>query len=809
MSNKTPIHLFYLLVLVFFSSGCLGTRFLDKGEYVLYKQEIKGNHGIRKRDLKSFYQQRPNLRIPLVEITPYVYTYEFGERMYDKEKQEQKLENIKVKHAQKIAEVEAETKNKKGRLKRLKRRRSKRVSKQQKTLSEGNLLMRIGNPLVTYDSSISTKVASQMNSYLKSKSYFNAEVDFSVGKNLKMATVTYQVKQGNPYKLQKISHRTTDANLNQLIKQSEKESFLVVGENYDEGKLKLERERIDKLFRNNGYYDFNKQYINYLVDTTVGNNRIVLAMVINNPAARGHHKLFKVGSVTFIENADKTEAEKNKGVAYKGVTYHFSSKKYSKKILSRRIFIQPGALYSLENTKNTQRTMANLDAFHLIDVNYDTSGGKFAARIYTRPLKKYVTTNEIGVNVTQGFPGPFYNLGFKDRNVFNGFDILELNGRIGIEGVVSASNTGNAYASKEYGVNGSILFPQFILPVSSKARARLILFNPKTRVSLSFQFTDRPEYDRGNLNAAFIYKWQKGNKVSYDLSALDIGIIDTQIKSKEFQDNLNSLNERGNRLINSFRPSFVNSTSLSATFNFNNYGIYGGGKSSSALRIFMEAGGTPFHFLGADFLADKGVEYYQYFKLSTDFRKYLPLSTENTMLAYRVSIGMAVSYGENNILPYEKYFFSGGSNSNRAWRPRRLGPGSYRELTAEQDENSLINYNFEQPGEILFENNLEFRQKIAGFLHGAIFIDAGNVWTFDDDSRPGANISTDFLSEIAVGAGIGLRLNFSFLIIRIDVGAKMREPARPKGQRYIGNNVFRLKPLPQQIVYNIGIGYPF
>ena len=214
-----------------------------------------------------------------------------------------------------------------------------------------------------------------------------------------------------------------------------------------------------------------------------------------------------------------------------------------------------------------------------------------------------------------------------------------------------------------------------------------------------------------------------------------------------------------------------------------------------------------------------GLEFYRFYKLQADARYYQPI-TRSSLLAMRVSGGYAAPYGEDrlladgrvrpNVLPYEKFFFTGGSASNRAWRPRRLGPGGF---TPEQLSDGAFNYNFEQPGEILLEANAELRVKVFRLIALAFFADASNVWMIREDrSRPGAQFRPYlFIDQLAIGAGVGLRLDFSFLLFRIDVGTKVKDPALPAGSRWIGDQLSLRRPFGErgQSNVNIGIGYPF
>jgi outer membrane protein assembly factor BamA len=210
-----------------------------------------------------------------------------------------------------------------------------------------------------------------------------------------------------------------------------------------------------------------------------------------------------------------------------------------------------------------------------------------------------------------------------------------------------------------------------------------------------------------------------------------------------------------------------------------------------------------------DFVDNRSLAYFQFLKFQADFRRYMPLTPRQTF-AYRLNLGLAKPYGvSNGVLPYEKYFFAGGSTSIRAWQPRRLGPGSY---APNRNEDGSFDYRFEQPGEILLEGMFELRSKIYGYFDGVFFVDLGNSWTFSPDpTRPGANFQFDkFYKDLAVGTGKGLRMDFGFLILRLDMGVKAVDPARASGERFILGNFFsRFLGEKGQTVFNVGIGYPF
>ena len=805
---RVSIHHILIILVGILLSGCLGTKYLKEDEKLLYKQKIKSNSHVDKEDLAQLYAQKPNRQLPIVPWSPYVWFYYYGLNRYDLESYQTKREVTRNKFNEKINA--AKTDNKVKKVARLERKKQKRVAKINKTIQEGNIWMRWGEPISVYDSSLTRQTMDRFELYLNSKGYFQARIDSNYSVSGKKVSIKYIIEEGEPYLLDTIFLTTTDNKIGALLEKYQDESFLQKGDNYDQSNITAERERIDLLLKDNGYFDFSRQYVEFNIDTAYGGSKkIAIETVINEPK-KGEHKVFVIDSVNFTTDANTGMIidSLRSSETYKGITFRYYNDLYNYKILSRRVFINKDSVYSKSNTFITQRQLANLDHFRFININYDSANGKFIANIFTSPLNRYQWTNEVGINVTQGFPGPFYNVSFKKRNVFRGLEILELNGRIGIEGVAPATEVQEVYASVEAGANASLTFPQFVLPLSARAKERLGRVNPKTRLLAGYTYTDRPEYVRENINVSNSYSWQTEKQTLFNFTSTDISIINSDL-STSFRDTLLVLETRGNRLINTFRPSFVSSMSLSTTWNSNSYGI--NFENSSFFRIYMESGGTSLNFLNTDILENKGLEYYKYLKFSIDRREIDPIN-ENTTIAYRINAGIAQPYSENKILPYEKYFFAGGSNGIRAWRPRRLGPGSFSSIDSVSNR---VTYNFEQPGEILIEGSVELRKNLIGFIDYAAFVDFGNVWTIEKDpSRPGAQFKPNrFYKEIAVGAGLGLRFDFSFLVLRLDAGLKVYDPARPEGKRFIMSTGYYDEPFTptaaEAVVLNIGIGYPF
>ena len=617
-----------------------------------------------KDELEALYKQKPNKKIPILPIAPYVWVYNLGKQHYDKDKINEKIDKIKAKYAA----LDSTYKDRPNKVKRLNRQRDRKLAKKQKALEEGNIMMRWGEPLAVYQPDLAKQTRDQMQLYLETKGFFHARVSDTVKYIDKFAYVTFNIQEGRPFVIDTVTYTSSDSAIVKIIKNNMDDSHLVIGENYDQANLTAERERIDGLLKNHGYFDFSRQYILYKIDTLKNPFEASVNMVILDPAKRGYHKVFTVDSVIFVTDAGAPPMTGGRNnFAYNHVDYQYYQKRFNKKILDQRVFIREDSVYSLDNTLNTQRQLAFLNNFKFININYDTTGGKFVANIFSSPLKKYQITNEFGLNVTEGYPGPFYNLSLTQRNVFGGLENLELSGYIGFEGVASVT-TQDIYSSLESGGKLSLIFPQFVIPGGDAFKRRFGNMNPNTTLKTGFSYTNRPEYKRSSFNSSLAYSWQKYRRKNYNFTLIEVSLINSKT-TPEFDAILDTLEQEGNPLSKSFKPSFVNSSNFYVMYNFNPDDLLG--NKSSLLKLYAESGGAIFNLVSPKILDRYHLEHYQYLKASVDFRRHITIS-ENKGIATRINIGVAYPYGSNKSLPYEKFFFAGGSNSIRAWPPRRL-----------------------------------------------------------------------------------------------------------------------------------------
>lgn len=802
-------------------SGCLGTRYLQENQKLLFRQTIKTPKGFKTDGLSDLYVKKANRKFLGLPINSLVWMHHEGEKRYDQQRFIDKKAEVEAKFDKKISEAKSAKK-----ISALQYRRQRKVEALNGKIENGNLFMQWGEPATVFDTASVIASRDKLSDYLFTKGYFQNKIDYKTTEYKKRVTVYYEISPGRPYFYDTIFYRVPDTLVLALVKQNQSSSLIKKGEIYDQDKLNRERERIELMLKDRGYYDFSRQYIDYSLDTALrGEHRLALRIEIENPDKRESHKVFRVDSITFTTdaavNARDNDAKRQSRV-YHGITFNYFKKEYNHKILAQRVFITKDSLYNRSKTFNTQRQLANLDIFKFINVNYDTSGGQFIANIFSSPLDRYSWANEAGVTVTQGFPGPYFSTNFKKRNIFGGLEILEINGRFGFEGVASATQVGNFYKSTEAGVNGSITFPQFLFPFREHVAFRLGKYNPRTRLLAGYAYTKRPEYTRSITTVSNTYTWEYRQTTQYSLSLVNLNIIRSTL-DPAFSELLDDLQQnQGNNLKNSFNPSFVSSIIFGIVWNPNNYGNTE--KDSYFIKMQAETGGTLFNFVKPKYITeDLGLELYKYLRFSVDARRSRVLN-KNTIIAYRVNAGVAYSYNDNKVLPYEKYFFVGGSNSVRAWRPRRLGVSTTPpDLSTDPAADGLFDYRFEKPGEILLEGSVELRKKLFGFVNGAVFIDAGNVWSFREIqlSGEGANKASwtgstkfdgNFYKQMGIGTGFGLRFDFSFLVLRFDVGIKAYDPGRPEGDRFVLNKFRFFRPFyadHEPVIYNVGIGYPF
>lgn len=669
----------------------------------------------------------------------------------------------------------------------------------------------VGDVPVIFDSVLMVKTASQMQLFMRQKGFFKAKVTPSFSVKKKHATVTYLVEENKPRLIYRFLVESVDTTILQIIKKDEANALVRAGKRFDESILSNERDRIGKLLQNEGYMTFGKQFIYFDVDTVnVDRDSLDVRLTIAPNEEKGKqiaHQQFKIGEVNMITDVGAVEGEnvelERQKETYKGINYLAFKQKYSKKLLNARIRIRPEDLYNRSKIEDTQRALAALDVFKFVNVKPDTVNNVLRTNIFASPSPINDLSIETGLNMVQTFPGPFVGITLKNRNTFGGCETLEIRGRYSLEAQAGVIGTGRGYVGQEIGVNATLNFPKLLF-FGEKFNNRVGAYLPRTRLTTGYTDITRPEYSRTNFRTTLTYDWTDKKNSTFSFNLFDMTVVNTREVTDDFVKYLFNISAGGNTLLKSFDRLFISSISFNYTY-FNNKNFY--------VRALGELGGTTLNLLSNSLFRNDGgtifgLTTFRYVKANVEVRRYFDLKPDKSRtLILRANLGIITPYGKigdkpNTVLPYEKYFFTGGTSSIRAWRPRRLGPGSFAYIDPNTKQ---ISDAVEQPGEMLLEMNMEVRQKLFGFVHGAFFVDAGNIWMINRDSRAGSQfLLQNFWKEIAIGTGLGLRFDFSLVIMRFDFGIKVWNPALPENQRFVLSE-WKLS----DTTLNVGIGYPF
>ena len=676
-------------------------------------------------------------------------------------------------------------------------------------------------------------------------------------------TVTYSIHENQPFLYRLQAPSIPDSGVAAVVRQGQSASLLHENDRYNEDLIGQERTRLETLLKNAGYFDFRQQYITLEADTSYEKFTVRLRTFIANPGPGQGHRVYTVKQVRFITDAGVGRTLRNAtgdtlrragtlgGLRARpslglrtdttvtdSIRFAAYDQKFSTSLLARKVLVRPGQRYNLTNTLQTQRLLADLDMFRFNTVNYrkvadppaaDSSGlhpgtGELVAVINASPASKFSETTEIGGTFVANLVGPFSNVRLKTRNPFGGAEVLEVGLRGGFEGqltrLATADNSLTSVYTTQLGATATLVLPQFLVPF--RTNHFLTRYNPKTRFSLSETFVDRPEYTRSNFEFAWDYIWQRSVFHQYVFSPVVITLVNTLRQDQAFVDRLIYYRDtQGSSLIRSFSKQIEPSFSFTSLYNSNDFNQT---RDARYLRLFAELGGLTRHLYKDALLANTGLNVYDFVRVSADYRRYYRL-TPQTYFAWRLNGGvvhaLTRTYDPDTkydayVIPYDKSFFAGGSTILRAWAPRRLGPGGYtpRLITNERDFIS------EQPGELLLEGSAEYRFPIYSFIKGAVFTDFGNVWGLQERKdldpasskygeylRPGAQFQLNsFYKQIAADAGIGVRFDFTFLILRLDLATKIYDPTAPTGQNW-ALRYFNSTANP--ISFNLGIGYPF
>ena len=683
-------------------------------------------------------------------------------------------------------------------------------------------IRRVGAPPVIYDSTLTIASENQLQRALNNKGYLKSQVTSEVVTNpkKKKAQVTYNITLNQPYTIRSITYDIANDSLRELILSDTTDFPIKCNSLLDHKKLDDERELIVQRLRNNGYYAFNKSYITFIADTAAQSHEVDLTLTLSNTIQDmphiphiDKHRQFFVRNVIFVTSYDAvTMQEQVYGDPeyYNGLTVLYSEDHYiDKKVLDENCFIRPGELYSMSNVDKTYKALGRLGIIKFISIDMKPVGeieGNLWIDAYillNRDKAQTVSVSLEGTN-SEGDLGFGIGADYQHRNIFKGSEVLNVKFKASYEslsGDLSGLINDNY---SEYSGDVGITFPKFKMPFLRESFKRRI--QASTEFMTSFNYQERPEYTRVIAGAGWKYIWsERNNQMRHTFNLIDISYVYLPKSKINFLDSITNPLLRysyENHLIMRMGYTFYKTNRRATnplTTNFQN-DIY-------TIRASAETAGNLLY--GISHLINQkrepddsykvfGTRYSQYVKLDGDFAitHYI---NQRSSIAFHAGLGVAVPYGNSTVLPFEKRFYSGGANSVRGWGVRTLGPGSF---DGKKAQNSFIY----QCGDIRLDLNLEYRCKLFWVLELGAFIDCGNVWTIREyENQPGGVFKFNkFLEQLALSYGLGLRMDFTYFLVRFDVGMKAHNPASGQEHWPLFSPSFK-----RDAELHFSVGYPF
>jgi outer membrane protein insertion porin family len=643
--------------------------------------------------------------------------------------------------------------------------------------------------------------------------FFRAEVDYEIKAKRKRVKVKYNAAVGKPYKLEMIFFPDGTTNLLSAVQNTVGNTILEEGEPYNLNLFMEERERIDTELKNQGFFYFNPDYLVFRVDSTLGDRRLNAYLQLKEDMPHEAEKIYRINNVYVFPDYSlgrDSLVQDTDTVKLKDGFYVIGSSAVKPKVLDRTILFEQENKYRRTDHDYTLSRLMNLGTYKFVNVRFievDTTGNGFLNTIiYLTPLKKKSVRFELqGVSKSNNFVGPVFSARFLNRNFLGGAELFSFNVNTGFE--TQINQPGSDLNSYNVGVETEVRVPKFLTPFKiAKVSTR---FMPRTRIRLGAERLSRVQYY--NLNSfkfSWGYNWRESETKEHELVPFSVNFVNLFSTTERFEEILTA----NPVLRQSFAEQFILGPNYTFTFNdqvlgdrLNNFYFSLNADFSGNLLYAIQSLTNDRKPSNEDPYTVFGSQYSQFGKLSFDFRHYYRI-TELTRLASRLQAGAGLPYGNSVTLPYTKQFFIGGSNSIRAFRSRSLGPGSY-----EPPEGS---FSFlDQAGDIKFEVNTELRYPIISILKGAVFVDAGNIWLIKDNEfiHNGKFEWDDFHKELAVGTGLGLRVDASFFVLRFDLGIPLRKPFLPEKERWVFDRIdFSSSEWRRNnLILNVAIGYPY
>lgn len=685
-------------------------------------------------------------------------------------------------------------------------------------------IQRVGTPPVIYDSTLTQASVEQLHTALSNKGFMNNTVSSRVTTDSvkRKARVTYDITLGEPYYIRSISYDISDEVLKDIILDDSAHFDVQRGDLLNYNDLDGWRQSITEHLRNQGYYAFNKEYITFLADTAQDSRAVDLTLVTRDPYHNDRmpyyteHEPFYVRDVVYVTDFDPVAMHEgylgeDTVVMKSGVKVYEGPERYLRlDIIDECNQIEPGSLYNAEAINRTYRALGRLSVLKQINIDVRPVGEidgvlMVDAYVLLQPDKTQTVSVSLEGTNSEGDLGFGVGLDYQHRNIFKGAEVFNAKAKVAYESI-SGNISGlinNNYS--EYSTELGLTFPKFMFPFLKRSFKRKI--QASTAFAVNFDYQARPEYTRVIAGGAWRYQWtERSRRMSHTLTLFDLSVISVPRFNDEFFDRITNpllLYSYQDHLIMRMGYNFYRTNK--AEMSVQQMGRFQ--PNVFTIRANAETAGNLLY--GLSHLSDQkpdengsykalGIRYSQYFKADADYA-FTHYFDRRQSVAFHVGAGVAVPYGNSDVLPFEKRFYSGGANSVRGWGVRTLGPGSYN------SNNSLSNFIY-QCGDIRFDINLEYRAKLFWVVELGLFVDAGNIWTIQDyEDQPGGVFKFNkFYEQIAAAYGAGIRLDFKYFLVRVDMGMKAHNPAAGQEKWPLTHPNFK-----RDSEFHFSVGYPF
>lgn len=878
---------YILLICASIFIGCKQTRYVPEGRYLLKKNKIElSGEKISKGDLTEIIRQQPNYK--RLGIKWKLMAFNLVDSTKVANKRTRKNEKIFLKNREKLKKQDrinskrVDKARKKGRTHYTEKLIPLKDTLNPKRFFREWYKYKIGQPPVVFDSILFNKSIEQLRAFIKKKGYYHGDVsaDVSYKKNQK-CKVTYFIETGPQFKIDSfyIISENQLVKENYLIYLNQNEDHSIKSLPFDTDLLDDHRYRVAKYMRNQGLYGFSTNNIFFVADTNqttmnveVGvqfSDRLIVpkenrdsVIYLKHEEAFIHNVFFHLADTLqkgsnfyqrinqlglspfegqFLRTLDTTYftrfRDKNTGaidISRMAVFTYNGKLAIRPKILELQNYLEIDSRYSEKNLEKTYLSLLQLNLFEIVKTDIkETATGCLDAHYYLVPSKKQSFSFEPKATNSNGFLGVAATVNYTNKNLFRGAEKLTLSFSGGFESQPAIfdetldgdkiQTAGRSFNTFEIGPSASLeipgIFPLRMSNFSKKLR-------PKTVISTTYNFQKRDDFTRGTFQLSYIWRFFASKTMIFQSGIPGASVVKfVNINpSDEFQAKLVSLNDLF--LLNSYSKQFIwQDWKFTFEYNIREKENRKGNSQLYFKTSFDPAGNIFSLFKNYQDTLDNGqksmfgIGYAQFARFDNKLIFSKPFRKEKS-LNFKFDVGAGFPYGNSQTsLPYDYSFFGGGANDNRGWRARALGPGSYK-YYLDPDRTAT------QIGDIGISASAEFRFAFSSLFKGALFVDAGNIWTIDNDiNRPGGQISNNWYKEIAVAAGFGIRLDLEFFIIRMDLGVPFYNPALPDGAKWIWNSrqpyyeegklafgdpeYKAVMPLPFVPQLHFGIGYPF